>query len=434
MKKSGLILLFYFILIISITLASAIEIKPIKTEFSKGETFMASIEGNVISNIKKEDIGFYKNNAQLPFTTDIAKINNSYFLYAVLPHESINYTLIIKDVYYTEFNQYKKADLELNFSILNKTADFNVNPGLVISTKAFEISAYNNLNSALNLNYNLLGLNSTNINIPSQTQRKIQIPISDINFTQTTYLEISSPSQIYLIPVYIIKNSTKPITNNITMLDQEKVLFKQSSIYIQLNKDESYFDSLEVKNNGDEEVRDINISLSESLNDYLFIPQNKIVLLEAGESVEVNFTAKFTKTGNFSGYVYLSYNNESDILDLNFIIGEKIISNSSVQGKKSCEELNGKKCSSTQFCSGGANVNSLEGFCCLGTCTDFSSGSTTSNSNWWAIISAVIILGIIGAFLYFKYKKPKNSTDKILKSKEDDFSERFETSGKLSKI
>ena len=141
MKKSGLILLFYFILIISITLASAIEIKPIKTEFSKGETFMASIEGNVISNIKKEDIGFYKNNAQLPFTTDIAKINNSYFLYAVLPHESINYTLIIKDVYYTEFNQYKKADLELNFSILNKTADFNVNPGLVISTKAFEISA-----------------------------------------------------------------------------------------------------------------------------------------------------------------------------------------------------------------------------------------------------------------------------------------------------
>ncbi|MEK6891537.1 MAG: hypothetical protein AABX03_05375 [Nanoarchaeota archaeon] len=437
MKKKSLLILLLFLLIFSITFVSSLEIKPVKTDFMKGETFQATIDGNVITTIKKEDVGFYKNNAQIPLNLGISKINHTYYIYAILPYESRNYTLIIKNVYYSEFNQFKKSDLELNFSISNQTSEFNVNPGFISTTKNFEISVFNNLNSVLNINYGFEGYNASSLVVQPQSIRQIPVSISSINSTSLNNLKISSLGNSYTIPVNIIKlqNNTNTQNNNSNNNNEGKVSFTQNKIKVILNKGESYFDSIDLENFGDREVNDISISLSENLKDYLFIPQNKINSLKPGESVGINFTATFTKTGNYTGFIFSSYNNESDLVDLEFFIGEKLISNTSIPGKKSCSELNGNKCSSSQFCSGGSNVNSLEGFCCLGQCKEFNStSSSSSGSNWLAIIAVLIILGILGAFLYFKYKKPKTSSDRILKKREDDFSERFETSGKLSKL
>ena len=148
MKKGAVILSLVLLSIFLITPVSALEIKA-DSDYDKGATFIASLQGNILSPIPDNNVAFYQDHVQVPFTHGFLKIKDIYYVYAILPYIEGNYSLRIKDVYFKEQNTVKTLTLEKNFTISNKTAEFNVNPGAVIATDSFEISVYNNLDNSI---------------------------------------------------------------------------------------------------------------------------------------------------------------------------------------------------------------------------------------------------------------------------------------------
>lgn len=85
MKRT--ILLFIFLLLI-LPIISAVEF-DMKTELSRGETLMAKVSGNFVEPVLKENIFFYRGHVRIPMEYGIAKIDEEYYIYALLGTKEI---------------------------------------------------------------------------------------------------------------------------------------------------------------------------------------------------------------------------------------------------------------------------------------------------------------------------------------------------------
>ena len=121
--KRGIILVLFILLAFNI---SALEIQTEKNEFMQGETFFATLQGNILEDVTEEDIGFYEAHIQLPIEFDLLKIDNKYYVSAILPYFEKNLSLRIKDVYYKEQNKVQTNTIIKNFTISTELADFNI--------------------------------------------------------------------------------------------------------------------------------------------------------------------------------------------------------------------------------------------------------------------------------------------------------------------
>jgi len=427
--------------------ASALEIKTDKTQFAQGETFFATLDGNILEDIISENVGFYKNHIQIPLTFDIAKLNKTYYIYALLPYNEQNYTLKIKDVYYKEANKIQTSDLEKTFQITNKTADFNVKPGFVITDKNFTLSLYNNLNSDLEITY-VIENKSHSANLPLQETTKLTVLTDDILSQGFMFMQISSDNLAYKIPLYLIKPATNvsednetddnetDIDENETIINKEKLRFLDNRFYATLNKDQSISHKFYIENLGELNATNVNLILSPELKNYVSVSPNKFDLIKSNREitsnrevvsnreVSFNLTFKFTRTGNFTGFLFANSTNSSDKLWLEFRVGTNVTFNSSIKDEKNCSELKGKKCA---ICYG-TSIVAEDGLCCMN-CEP----PAKSKTNWTAIYIVVGLLILILAFVLLKFKKPKLSAEDILKKKSKSFSDRFETKGSLSR-
>src|SRR3989344_5039402 len=138
MKKQAIL----FLLVLSITSASALSI-IVPSEVDQGSTAIFTLQGNILDPITKSDLGFFEGHVQKPFDYDIEKIEDIYYIYALIPYNSKSYSLRINDVYFKENNEFKTLDLEANFSTSQQVAEFNVDPGFVITSKdSFDLQIY----------------------------------------------------------------------------------------------------------------------------------------------------------------------------------------------------------------------------------------------------------------------------------------------------
>lgn len=130
-------------LLLILPLFSAVEF-DMKTNFSQGETLMARISGNFLEPVLKENIFFYRGHVKIPVEYDIAKIDEEYYIYALLGDKSSdNYSIALENVKYMEGTEVVKGDIIRNFTIINEMADFSINPGFVITSEDFSIEVQN---------------------------------------------------------------------------------------------------------------------------------------------------------------------------------------------------------------------------------------------------------------------------------------------------
>lgn len=131
------------ILLLTLPLFSAVEF-DMKTNFSQGETLMARVSGNFLESVFKENIFFYRGHVKIPVEYDIAKIDEEYYIYALLEGKSPdNYSVALEDVKYTKGTEVVEEDIIKNFTITNETADFSINPGFIITSENFSIEVQN---------------------------------------------------------------------------------------------------------------------------------------------------------------------------------------------------------------------------------------------------------------------------------------------------
>ena len=424
--KRGILMLIFVLLLIN--LVSAININ-IKQEYKPGETLIGTLEGNFLSQLTPENFYFYSDREQIPLVFDIAKIQDKYYFYAILPAEERNYTLLIKDVKYYENARENIKDIEKNFSVLGNVSDFFVYPGFLIMRNSSEFFI-ESLSNSLAVSVKFLG-SVQSVFVGFAQKKKISIEANISNFTLAE-AEVSGLNTKYLIPVLILSKSN--ITGkNIT--ETEKFRFSKSEYSFAVNKRNETIFKIYIQNLGNSEIKNINLNFSDTLQDTLKISPEEISSLPEMESksIELIINAKTIKkylgkitasSGNLSAETFIIINSYEENATL-----PAFISNNS--GEISCSDLNGVLCLENQDCSG-TSQETFEGLCCI-------SGSCQEKKSYWGYIIGIIILIGVAAGLYYLYqrsKKAKISSEDIIKNRREKFEERInpkEITGSLTK-
>lgn len=208
MKKSLVILL----ILLLIPLFSAAEIN-MKDEYNIGETAIAKIQASFAQDLTTSNIKFYRGYNPVAFDYDLGKIGDYYYLKVSLEGKTPNnYTVKIEDSYYYSGGVVISDDIVSNFTINSEIAAFSIDPGFVVSSDSFTISAKSLSDLSINVG----------VSTPSEIDSVISVIISpgqtkNILFTFDTPLEnledtitLSYSSTSYEIPVYIFGSAPSP--------------------------------------------------------------------------------------------------------------------------------------------------------------------------------------------------------------------------------
>ena len=403
--KINKISLVFFIFILLVVPIGALEISSSKNIFDQGETLIVTLMGNILEPIAKEDIGFFLGNEQKPLDYDILRIDDTYFIYAILPYNQAQYTLRINDVYFKENNQFIFQELNFDFTISNLTADFYANPGIIVTNENFTIELYNNMNFPITVNYGFED-NSSIINLPAQDITELFVNTDSFLATIFTTLILQSPNTQYSIPIQIIKPGTTSEDPDIEIPIIEgssNILFSISKLDEILNRGEIYPYPVLLINTGDEPSGQVVLSASDEIRDFIAFPDIEIHDLLPGEEVEFTFLIAPEVVGNFEGKIYADSEASSDSIDLLISVGENIEVISSLRESPSCGDLGGTICARCE----GQQVNSLDGLCCIGTCADINGGDEPQGTNTTAVIIVAVLLLLIIGFIGYRMKRTK---------------------------
>lgn len=423
MKKS---LLFISLLILLLPSVLAIE-TTLKPGYQPGQTLIAEISGSFINNIKAEDIQFYSGRLFIPLIYALAKIQDKFYLYALLPNKERNYTLIIKNTHYLEAGEEKREDLAYNFTVSGPLALFSVNPGFIVTNKDFSIKVGSKVKT---LDVIAEFLKSTQeVEVGEGREKILTFSVAEIKHFTFTTLSISAGDLSYEIPVVVFKQEEEKIEVS------KNLRFSKSSANFTVLKDQKFQFSVTLINTGHEDIE--NIALSSDLKNIKIAPE-KIEKLDSGTSQKINLTINSDEEGVRGGSLVANSENYSDelLLFISTLKDKEELENLSLEvtEEKSCSELNGEICDDEE-CEGITKLTLKKEPCCVGECKKKQGGGSKTLS----LIVILIILVIIGIFIYRKLKFRKQGSNELLEKKSKSYEERFkmkseEIKGGLSRV
>lgn len=405
MKKSRTIFILVGIFLF-LPLISAVEFN-INQNFNQGETIITKISGNFLTPITNENVFFYDGHVRIPMEYSISKLGEDYYLYALTSGKSAgNYSVSIQNIQYMKGSEVVKDNLAANFSITNATAIFSVKPGFIYTSGNFYLEVQNLQDKELSITVNTAANNSGTREIfisPDSKYSSISLnsgEIQKINFNvgagnpELRIIELKADNLTYEVPVYIFSSS---VTNETKSFEIDP-----PSLIISIPTNLTIKKTIYIYNLGGRDLKNISLSLSDSLNSFVSLSKNKIENLgsKSGVQIDLSFFSPLEK--NVVGSLKAVSENDSfsSLISLTFI-KNFTVSNESIL-TKTCAEINGNICNQTTQCDR-APIDAKDNWCCLGTCKNI----PQSNSGVIIGIIILMILIIAFAFFYMKYKKAK---------------------------
>lgn len=451
MAKKEILFFMFFILLIPLLEVSALEIN-VKESYKPGETLIASFSGNFLEPLTPGQVYFYSGRTFIPTVYNIGKIQNTYYIYSILPDTAREYTLVIKNAHYLEQGIEKFGDLKANFSVSGVKIPFSVNPGFIITDNNFYIKI--NANQNILLTSTFLGTTES-YNIEPGITKKIYYSIENLqNFTITDIVLQASETE-YRIPAAIFafqpageetneteQNETQTDGNNQNLTEENQqneteetisyppMRFLESNLNSKILKNYKYKIKITLINAGQEDIENINFRVSAPDDIEISIPQE--INLESGSYKQVNFTVISDKSGEYNATITAySEDNEAEI-NLNFevfnteeeldVVQIDVDENFSlnIEEDKTCADLKGEVCAEDETCKGAIEYTFSGEICCIGGCQG--KGTDYAVLIWIGIVIVVLIIG------FFLYKKSKSkSSEDIIKQKSDEYEKRFES-------
>jgi len=441
MGKGAGILLFMIVLVIPFI--SAIDIN-MPSNVSSGQTVIASVQGNFIDPIAKNNIHFYRGYVETSFDYDVAKIGDTYYIYfQTLNKAQNNYSINISGVRYYVGSQVSTATISKPFTVNSQQADFNVNKGFVITYGDFYLTLQNLNPSPITVNiqtatdsgstsgfFDFLFKNShvssgQSITLLSGETQNVYISLDNINETTVRTITLSTNNIAYNIPAYVILQTsqnittttnttittpvtntsntttiinttviTNPNTNTTTIITTNTTIITNTTTNTTTTTTVTNTTIITNPNNttGNYTTNNTNVMVNETKNESslwdnlvdLFKPQNK-----------TSDTANNTSTT----VVINSSGNTSIVVN-----GTVVVNNTAL---KTCAELKGSICKVSEEICDGTTVTAKDNLCCIGTCTA-KPKSSTGKIIGWSIIGFIIIL-----IIYFKMKLSKTKRSKV---------------------
>ncbi|MFH1500525.1 MAG: hypothetical protein ABIE22_01110 [archaeon] len=422
MKKSVIILL-----ILLVPLVSAISV-DIKETYSPGETLIITIEGNFIDPVSTSNIYFYSGRDNIPMIYDLGKVQDKYYLYALLPTKSRDYTLLIKDAHFFDQGE-KMQDLSYNFSVQGNTTDFSVSPGFIVTDKDFKITVQAIEPITVNVNY--LDY-SVNLPLSSGQKKDVEFSISNLNEFTVTEVSLSTLKTSYKVPAAVFAEA---VENNSNISLNDKFRFSPEKIILSLEKDKEKLVNVSLINLGDE-VEDITLTFPQKFSNILTLSTGQIPSLQKDQENVIQLTFKSNQSGNLSGILQAVSNELTASLEIELSVSQPVTNitpsdDDDDEPRNSCYNLGGYLCDSNEECSGYIDYSS-DGDCCIGTCEE--KGSSTSTII--GVILLLVAMGIVGFLVYRSRKNTQKSAKQILEKRKKDFEGRHkptETKDSLSR-
>ena len=411
MKRSVILIL----LLLIFPIISAVEFE-MKEEFSQGETLMAKVSGNFLFPLQKENIFFYRAHVRIPLEYNIKKIDEDYYIYALLlGKEPKNYSIALENIRYMKGGEMSEENIIRNFTINNQTADFSINPGFVSGTE-FSIEVQNLQDKKITIEVKT----KENTNISEETYQELIILKSgqkkDIDFVFEVQepvfkiIELSTENLNYEIPASI------PATE---IQEEEVFKFEPQTLIISAPTESETSKIIYLYNTGDEEITNINISLSNSLESYVTISRESIDKLDANSNIPIELVFSSEEEFELEGHIRAK-EGENIIysqISIKFLEGyipvQELPQNYTT---KTCAEMGYSICSRDEECNSDNVIYAKDDVCCIGICQEKEKTSAGK------IIGIVILIIIIGVGIWFykkKYKKAKKPVNllKVAKGK-----------------
>jgi hypothetical protein len=375
-------------------------------DHNPGETLIIKIP-KTVQNLKSSQFHFYSGRVYVPMVSDLGRINNDYYFYAILPNKERNYTLVIENAEYLN----KRQDFKFNFSVKGEPT-FYINPGFIITNKDFDVIIKSYTVEKVISEFNSI----KEIDLIPGLKKTLKYKIRDTN-TSFNFLKISSNNTKYEIPVRSFKEET----------ELAKIRFSISNHTVYVPENQDFQHSLSLINLGQEKE---NITLTFPELEEINIT-NKEFLLNPGESKEIpviinsdkklNFKLKASSGKVFSNTTINIYPKKVDEIEN---------TTNKITEEKTCQELNGGICKKEEECQGISKLTQ-DGLCCLGECKEESKTGRTI-----ILVVILLILLILFFFIFKKLKTKKIPVEERLKKNSEDYEKRFkskETKNKLSR-
>jgi len=405
MKKS-MVMFVFALLTLQVVLAVELEMK---TEFRQGETLIARISGNFLDPILMENVFFYRGHVRIPMEYDVAKINDEFYVYALLDKPEEDYIISVENVRYMVGKDISTEDIKGYFHVTNETADFSVSPGFIVTEDDFEVTVQNLQDKKLNLTISDI-YGSYSIILLSGEIRKLSFELEDNDESEFSVLELSTENLIYQIPVYIYSSGKpeKPGVKNFRV--------EPSELKISMPTNYETKRILYLHNTGEVSLKNTSVFISENLADYLIFSIEEFDELNPNSSIRIELSflsppdeglidGKLTiKDGDTYSY--------TDIL-VNFIPG--FVSDDGEEPaevivliNETCAEKQGVICKIGEEECNGKTVSAKDDFCCLGSCEEIKKSSTGKIIGWSMIL--VLFLFLVW-FFKTKYRSAKKKVN-----------------------
>lgn len=383
----------FFALIIPSTYAISTDLKE---TYQPGETLIIEISGNILQPISSSDIEFKRGHILVPFSYDIKRIGDRYFLYAILPATENNYTLFINNIQTTISGNPAIINFNQSFSISGELISYSVSPGFFITSKDIQF--------IIRLNKDLP--ETISLDFPAEHQIVLQpgeniIDLS-ISSVESGFRKINLG--IYQIPLLILDETSSGFTQqNINPFPP-----KIESIILS-GKKETY--PFKIINSGNFPASNFEFIFNP---DIFEINPSTISTITPNSSIEFNLTIKTINVPIYENITISSGDYSRDlIINISYTENESETNTPYLEAYEEnsgyyCSELSGVFCSADEVCSS-SPISALDGQCCTGTCD---AQSETSYA-WIGWVIGVIIL-IVLIWIFFKYKKSgKKGNDKL---------------------
>lgn len=410
MHKRALLLLTSILLLHSVYALDT----TINPSYAQGETMLVEITGSIRSSLQPSQVEFLRGHVQVgSFEYDLKRLGNRYFLYAIAPFASNNYTLVIHNVETFVNGQATTLDIVENFTITNETAPYTIRPGFMISAEDSSIIVTSHEDVPQEIVFMSEENNSVTLQ-PGQNTLRFDIEpfgygLHFINVGGYEFplysLHQSSPSDPPMQP-RIIELSPLRIEERFVRTNQPRVL------------------TFIITNTADRELEDFTFEYDDERYE---LKPARLRSLEANQSVTFNLT--LLKEEDVSDSFIITVDDESIELPLEVRFVEESFNETTPlnitpgsENRYHCEELNGRICLAAQQCSG-ESVSSLEGSCCRGTCVQV---EQTQSLAWLGYLIGVvvvfIILIVLGRYLKARSRaKGENPLENRMKKLEKPF-------------
>lgn len=385
-------------ILLSLTFISALEYET-KEEFAQEETIFAKLSGRFVDSISSKDISLYQDNVRIAFVASVKKINEDYYIFGQgVTKESGNYSLKIQGVRYIVSGETKSDDIIIPFKVSDEIAEFIVDPLFVTSSESFKIEITNNVDKRIEVKSSF-GKSTSTTPLTYDETKEIEFSLANQDESSISTITLSSGGTEYKVLAF--KTATPEFIPGIlggeggVSIKTEKI---ERVAYIEDGVKAGVF---VIINLGKTELKNVEVSVSDSIKDYVRII-NKTVSLEPESEQSIIFEViPGTQEKEVSGEIIVKTSSAETALPVYLKIFQAYSGDAQNPGEKyqDCNQVfAGVTCKSNEECIGQIRDPSETPICCLGECkTKEPAQLDTDKASkivGWALTLSLVLIGV----------------------------------------